>query len=228
MQITYYGHSAININTGSTSLLVDPFITGNKLAEEVISPDDLNPDFILLTHAHGDHWGDTPAIALQSGAQVISNYEIVTYLQQKHGYDNTFGMNTGGSWEFPFGKLTMTYARHSSSFPDGTYGGNPNGFIVQTGGKTIYLSGDTSLFQEMAWLGEDYDIDIAFLCAGDCFTMGPDDSVKAIKMLSPALTIPIHYDTFPYIEIDTDKWAASVKDAGFAPRVLTPGETITV
>lgn len=228
MQVTYYGHSAININTGSASLLVDPYISGNPLAEKIVSPDELNPDFILVTHAHFDHWGDTAAIALQSGAQVIANFEIATHLQNKHGYDNAFGMNIGGSWEFPFGKVTMTYARHSSSFPDGTYGGNPNGFILEVDGKVIYLSGDTSLFQEMEWLGDDFDIDVAFLCTGDCYTMGPEDSLRALKMLRPALTIPIHYNTFPYIEINTDEWASGVKEAGFLSRVMTPGETISI
>lgn len=127
MTITYFGHSALQIETNGTTLLVDPFITGNGLAEGVVTADELNPDVILLTHAHGDHWGDTPAIAERTGALVVANFEITSYLGRVHGYENTHPMNTGGSWTFDWGRVTQTYARHSSSFPDGTYGGNPLG-----------------------------------------------------------------------------------------------------
>lgn len=228
MNVTYFGHSALQIEAGGLTILVDPFISGNELATGVVTADELAPDYILLTHAHGDHWGDTSSIALRTGAQIIANYEITTYVQSKHGYDNTFAMNTGGSWKFAFGRATMTYARHSSSFPDGTYGGNPNGFMLEVDGKTIYLSGDTSPFTEMAWLAETFKIDAAFLPVGDCYTMGPEESLRAIKLLNPALTIPVHYNTFPYIEIDVDQWAADVRNAGFSPRVMAPGETITI
>ncbi len=223
MTLTYFGHSAFQIETGAATLLFDPFITGNPLAEPVVSPESLNPDVIILTHAHGDHWGDTMAIARRSGAMIVANYEITTYAQGQ-GHDRVQPMNTGGSWTFGWGRLTQTYARHSSSFPDGTYGGNPNGYLVHLDDTVVYCAGDTCPFAEMAWLGEDHAIDLALLPIGDCFTMGPSGAVRAARMLKPRLTIPLHYDTFPPIQVDTDAWAASMHDAGFATRVLGPGD----
>ncbi len=225
MKIRYFGHSAFEIVARDATLLFDPFITGNGLAEKVVTANDLNPDVILLTHAHGDHWGDTMSIAKRTGAMVVSNFEITQYVSSK-GHANVLGMNTGGSWRFEWGRVIQTIAHHSSSFPDGTYGGNPNGFIVHADDKCIYALGDTSAFSEMEWIGEDHDIDVALVPIGDCFTMGPKSSLRAIKMLKPALTVPIHYNTFPPIEVDVDAWAASVEHAGFVPRVLTPGETL--
>ena len=225
MKLTYFGHSAFQIETNGTTLLFDPFITGNPLAEGVVAADDLDPDVILLTHAHGDHWGDTLEIAQRTGALLVANYEITTYAQS-HGHATVQPMNTGGSWTFDWGKVTQTYARHSSSFPDGTYGGNPNGYLVYIEHRCIYAAGDTCPFAEMAWIGEENDVDVALLPIGDCFTMGPEDSVRAARMVKPALTIPIHYDTFPQIEVDTDRWAALMAEAGFATRVLAPGETL--
>lgn len=226
MKLTYYGHSAFQIETGGTTILVDPFITGNKHAEGIVEPDDLNPDVIMLTHAHGDHWGDTPGIAKRTGAQVVGNFEVTNYVSEKHGHDNVQPMNTGGSWTFDWGRAKQTYARHSSSFPDGTYGGNPNGYVFEIEGKTIYDLGDTSPFAEMEWIGADLDIDLALMPIGDCFTMGPRDAVRAARMIQPTLSIPIHYDTFPYIEIDVGEWERLMEEAGFKTRVLTPGETL--
>ena len=225
MKLTYFGHSAFQIETHGTTLLFDPFITGNPLAEGVVTAAELKPDVILLTHAHGDHWGDTLEIAQRTGALLVANYEITTYAQN-HGHDTVQPMNTGGSWTFDWGKVKQTYARHSSSFPDGAYGGNPNGYLVYIEGQCIYAAGDTCPFAEMAWIGEDNDIDVALLPIGDCFTMGPEDSVRAARMVKPKLTIPIHYDTFPLIEVDTDEWAALMGAAGFATQVLAPGETL--
>ena len=228
MEITYFGHSALQIRVSSATILVDPFITGNRFAESHVSVEELKPDVILLTHAHGDHWGDTAAIADASGALVISNFEITQYLARQHGYEKSFGMNTGGRRDFDWGRLTVTYARHSSSFPDGSYGGNPNGYILDSDDRTIYLMGDTALFSEMEWIGNDHDIDVAFMPIGDCFTMGPDASVRAAGMLKPALTVPVHYNTFPPIEVDVDAWAESLDNAGFAARIVEPGETFSV
>ena len=225
MKLTYFGHSAFQIETNGTTLLFDPFITGNPLAEGVVAAGDLDPDVILLTHAHGDHWGDTLDIAQRTGALLVANYEITTYAQN-HGHDIVQPMNTGGSWTFDWGKVKQTYARHSSSFPDGAYGGNPNGYLVYIEGQCIYAAGDTCPFAEMAWIGEENHVDVALLPIGDCFTMGPEDSVRAARMVKPKLTIPIHYDTFPLIEVDTDQWAALMGAAGFATQVLAPGETL--
>lgn len=225
MKLTYFGHSAFQIETNGTTLLFDPFITGNPRAEGVVAAGDLTPDVILLTHAHGDHWGDTLDIAHRTGALLVANYEITTYAQN-HGHQHVQPMNTGGSWTFDWGRVTQTYARHSSSFPDGAYGGNPNGYLVYVEGRCIYAAGDTCPFAEMAWIGEENRVDVALLPVGDCFTMGPKDSVRAARMIKPALTIPIHYDTFPLIEIDTEAWAALMAEAGFATRILQPGETL--
>lgn len=226
MKLTYFGHSAFQIETRGTTILFDPFITGNKHAEGVVEPDDLEPDVIMLTHAHGDHWGDTPAIARRTGAQVVGNFEVTNYISEKHGHDNVQPMNTGGSWSFEWGRVLQTYARHSSSFPDGTYGGNPNGYILEIEGKTIYDLGDTCPFAEMEWIGEDHDIDVALMPVGDCFTMGARDALRAARMLRPKRSIPIHYDTFPYIEIDVGEWERLMNDAGFETTVLGAGETL--
>ena len=228
MELTFFGHAAVQIVTANQTLLIDPFITGNPLAEPVVSASDLSPDVLLLTHAHGDHWGDTPGIAKASNPLVVANYEITEYLKQKLGYSKVHPMNTGGSWTFDWGTVTMTYARHSSSFPDGTYGGNPNGFILEIEGKCLYHLGDTNPFSEMAWIGEDFDIDVALMPIGDCFTMGTPGSLRAAKMLNPSMVIPLHYDTFPPIEVDLAEWSARMESQGFKPRVVKPGETISL
>jgi L-ascorbate metabolism protein UlaG (beta-lactamase superfamily) len=226
MTITYLGHSAIQIESERATLLIDPFISGNKHIEGKVEADALRPDVLLLTHAHGDHWGDTPAIVGNASPLVISNYEIVTYLGSQHGHEKSHGMNTGGSYGFDWGTVTQTFARHSSSFPDGTYGGSPNGFILQIDGMTIYDAGDTDRFAEMAWYGEQYEIDLLFLPIGDNFTMGIDEAVRAAKMLKPRLTVPIHYDTFPPIEVDAQEFARKMAEAGLEARVMAGGETL--
>ncbi|GIV60979.1 metal-dependent hydrolase [Rhodocaloribacter litoris] len=228
MKLTYFGHSAFQIETGDTTILVDPFLTGNPHTEGVVQAGDLNPDVILLTHAHGDHWGDTPDIARRTGAQVVANFEITQYLQKQHGHENVLPMNTGGSWTFAWGRVTQTYARHSSSFPDGTYGGNPNGYLLHIEGKCVYALGDTCPFAEMAWIGEDHTVDVALMPIGDCFTMGPEDSIRAARLIRPGLVIPIHYGTFPLIEVDVEAWARRMRTAGFEPKVLKPGETLAL
>ncbi len=225
MKLTYFGHSAFQVETGGTTLLFDPFITGNKHCEGVVTPEELHPDVILLTHAHGDHWGDTLAIAQRTGALVVGNFEVTQYTQQQ-GHDRVQPMNTGGSWTFGWGTVTQTYARHSSSFPDGTYGGNPNGYLLFVEGRCLYNTGDTCPFAEMAWIGEDHDVDVLLMPIGDCFTMGSKDSVRAARMIQPALTVPLHYNTFPLIEVDTGRWAGLMQDAGFKTRVLAAGETL--
>ncbi len=226
MRITFFGHSAIQIETKGTTLLVDPFISGNKLAEGVVQADDLNPNAILITHAHGDHWGDAMPIAERTGALLISNYEITTYAERVHGYKNTHPMNTGGSWDFDWGRVTQTYARHSSSFPDGTYGGNPNGFLVRAEGKCLYLAGDTCAFSEMSCLADENGIDVAFLPIGDNFTMGPKEAVECVEVLKPRITVPVHYDTFPYIEVEMSGFVGAMDAVGYEARVMAPGEAM--
>ena len=228
MTITYFGHSALQIETEGTTLLIDPFITGNKHAEGVVTADDLNPDVILMTHAHGDHWGDTPSILKRTGALLVADFEITDYAQRQHDHENVHPMNIGGKWDFDWARVTRTYARHSSSFPDGTYGGLAGGFLLELEGKTVYISGDTCAFAEMDWLGEDYDIDLAFLPIGDDFTMGPEEAVRCVEMLGPAQTVPVHYDTFPYIEVDMSRFTDAMDAAGFDAHVMEPGTTMTL
>ena len=231
MKIKYFGHSTLEMEVEGTRVLVDPFFTGNPFAESVARADELSPDVILITHAHGDHWGDTETIATRTGALVVANHEIVTYLTHKTGHQNVHGMNIGGSVRFDWGVVTQTYARHSSSFPDGTYGGNPNGYLIESGDNgdnIVYLAGDTGLFAEMDWLGSDHQIDLAFLPIGDCYTMGPKDAVKAAHMVKAGTTVPVHFSTFPPIQVDVNQWEAMMLDAGLKPHVMQPGETLSI
>lgn len=226
MTITYYGHSVIQIETDGTTLLFDPFIDGNAHAEGVVTVEDLTPDVLLLTHAHFDHWGDSPAIIESCAPLVVGQLEVVNYVQKTTGHEAVHPMNTGGSWDFDWGRLTQTYARHSSSFPDGTYGGLASGYLVHAEDVCLYNAGDTCLFPDMARLGEQHAIDLAFLPIGDDFTMGLDEAVEAAKLLRPKRVVPVHYDTFPLIEVDLDEWASKMDDAGIDTLVLKPGDQI--
>lgn len=225
MTVTYYGHSAIQIETGGTTLLFDPFIDDNPHCEGVVTAADLSPDVVLLTHAHGDHYGDTEAIVKRASPMVVGPYEVVQYVGKQTGHEDTHPMNAGGAWDFDWGRVTNTYARHSSSFPDGTYGGLASGFVLEAEGTTVYNTGDTCRFAEMAWTGEQYDINLLFLPIGDDFTMGPDEAVEAVKMLRPALVVPVHYNTFPYIETDPEAFAEAVRQTSTKARVMEPGES---
>lgn len=228
MTLTYFGHSAFQLETDGPTLLFDPFISGNKHAEGVVTADELQPDVILMTHAHGDHWGDAPDILKRTGALLISNFEITNYAQNEHGHENVHPMNTGGGYDFDWGRVVQTYARHSSSFPDGTYGGNPNGFILQIGGKTIYNTGDTCRFAEMEWIGEEYEIDLCLMPVGDDFTMGPAEAVACARLLKPRMTVPLHWGTFPVLTGDPHDFAERMGEAGLEARVLEAGETLTL
>jgi len=201
MKCTFFGHSSFLLETEHHSLLFDPFISQNPLANN-IDIDSINPDYILISHAHGDHIADVEHIAKRSESMIIANFEIVNHFAEK-GITG-FAMNSGGSHQFPFGNIAMTHAYHSSSFPDGTYGGNPNGFVIQAEGKTIYYSGDTALSSDFALLGERYDIDLAILPIGNVFTMDYFDAERACKMLKASKCMGVHFDTFPPIKIDHD------------------------
>lgn len=221
ISFTWLGHSAFSMDIDDHKVLFDPFLTGNPLA--AAKPDEVEAELICLTHAHGDHLGDTVDIAKRTGAKVISNFEIVTWLQ-KQGVENVHPQNTGGGFNHDFVHVRQTIAFHSSSFPDGTYGGDPNGFILTTPSyQRVYFAGDTALFSDMSLIG-DVGIDIAFLPVGDNFTMGPEDSIKAIKLIRPKLVVPMHYNTFPPITIDVAGWANRVNNETDAqPIVLDPG-----
>ena len=226
MTATYYGHSAVQIDTGETTLLFDPFITGNPHTEGVVTADDLSPDALLLTHAHFDHYGDTESILKRTGATLVCQFEIMVYVQKQIGHKAVQPMNTGGTASLGWGRVTNTYARHSSSFEDGTYGGLAGGFVVETGDKTIYHAGDTAIFSEMAEIGERFDIDLAFLPVGDVLTMGVDDAVKAAQMLKPKMTVPLHWGTLPFLTGDPDDFVRKMMSVGLEARKLSPGETL--
>ncbi len=226
MKLTYFGHSAFQIETGGATLLFDPFISDNPHAEGVVAADALDPDVLLLTHAHGDHWGDSPAIIARAEPLVVAPFEITNYVGDELGHEDVHPMNTGGAADFDWGRLTQTWARHSSSFPDGTYGGNPSGYILEAEGVTVYAAGDTDRFAEMAWYGEGFDIDVALLPIGDDFTMGPAEAAKAAAMLKAEVVIPIHYGTFPVLTGTPGEFAEHLGGSGQTARALNPGETL--
>lgn len=222
-KITWLGHSAFEIETDNHKLLIDPFLTGNPLAP--CSADDLDPHVILLTHGHEDHVGDAISIAQRSGAVVISNFEISVWLEQ-HGVKNTFGMSVGGQRKFDFGTVKLTIAHHGSMLPNGANGGSPCGILLKLPDCTIYHAGDTGLFYDMTLIGE-AGIDVAILPIGDNYTMGPEDSLKAIRFLKPKQVVPCHYNTWPPIEQDADAWAEAVASQTSAEALLLdPGETV--
>jgi len=224
VKIIYHGHANLEIHSEAHRIQIDPFYTGNGLAD--VGPEKVNPTHILLSHAHGDHVGDTISIAKRTGASVIANYEMTTHLQ-KLGAPNVHPMNHGGGTNFDFGRATMTIAFHTSSFPDGTYGGEAGGWIIETGGKVIYFAGDTALFGDMKLIGELWNVDLACLPIGDNFTMGPAHAIKAAAMLKPKQVLPIHYDTFPPIKQDVQKFVADLlKETGIRGLPLKAGQTI--
>jgi len=200
MKITFLGHSCLLIQANGKTIITDPFIRANELAKH-INVTDLKPDYILITHAHQDHTLDVEEIANQSKTTLISNWEIVNYFEKKGIKGHP--MNTGGSWNFDFGKVICTLAHHSSSFADGTYGGNPNGYILEVENKRIYIAGDTALFTDMRLIPLTIGkLDLAVLPMGDNFTMGIKDSLIASDFLECKTVLAYHYDTFGYIKLD--------------------------
>jgi L-ascorbate metabolism protein UlaG (beta-lactamase superfamily) len=221
--ITWYGHATLGLETGGFRILVDPFFTGNPAASA--RPDAVSANFILVSHGHGDHIGDTVAIAKRTGATVIANFEIVNWLD-KQGVKTTHPQHIGGGFNYPFGYLKLTNALHGSALPDGSNGGNPAGFLLTTkDGKKIYLAQDTGLFGDMRLIGEE-GLALAILPIGDNFTMGPADALRAVKLLQPQHVIPIHYNTFDLITQDAQAWRSQVESQTSAKvHVLKPGES---
>ncbi|MBE0688859.1 MAG: metal-dependent hydrolase [Anaerolineae bacterium] len=219
ISFTWLGHSAFQFEIDGHSIIADPFLSGNPAA--TVSPTEVNPEIIFLSHAHGDHYGDTVDIAKRTGVKVVANNEIANYIA-KQGAD-THGQNPGGSFDHGFVTAKWTVAFHSSSFPDGTYGGEANGFILtgKDSGMKLYFAGDTALFSDMALIG-DHDIDVAFLPIGDNFTMGIEDSVKAVQFIRPRYVVPMHYNTFPLLQQDANAWAEQVKNETTAIPVVLP------
>jgi len=221
--LRFLGHAALWLETGDFHILVDPFITGNPLTPVIA--EELQPEYILVTHGHGDHLGDTVEIARRTGAAVITNAEIRDWLKQRAV--RSFGMNIGGSHQFPFGTVKMTQANHSSGLEDGTPGGSPAGFILRTlDKKCLYMAGDTGLFGDMKFIGDE-GVDVALIPIGDNYTMGPDDALKAVKLLHPRIVIPIHYNTFEVIQQDAPAWAGLVESQTETKvHILKPGESL--
>lgn len=224
--LTYHGHACFTIEGAGKTIWLDPFLSDNPQAD--IGVDDVEEaDYVLVSHGHGDHFGDALAVARKTGATIISNDEIACYCGERQAAAH--GLHIGGGYEFPFGRVKMTIAHHGSSLPDGSYGGNPGGFLFDVEGTRIYFAGDTALFYEMKLLAEEKPIDVALLPIGDNYTMGPDDALRAVEFLTPRLVIPMHYNTFEVIQQDPHAFAERVKASTRADcLVLSPGESISV
>lgn len=222
LTLRWYGHATLGMETGGFHILVDPFFNGNPAV--LIGANDVPADFILVTHGHGDHVGDTVAIAKRTGALVIGNYEVCNWLEARGV--KTHAQHLGGGYHHPFGYLKLTFALHGSAMPDGTYGGNPAGFLLTTPeGRKVYIAGDTGLFGDMRLIGEE-GIDLAVLPLGDNYTMGPADAIRAVDMLQPRHVVPVHFGTWPLLEQDAAAWAAKVESKiDTKVHVLKPGDS---
>lgn len=223
MKLTWLGHSAYLLQTAGFNVLIDPFLNGNPTAP--VTAQDIQADFIVVSHGHGDHIGDTVEIAERTGALVISNHEISVWLK-KQGVSRTHDMHLGGSHVFEFGTLKLTIAHHGSILPDGSCGGSPAGLLFRTESGVLYHAGDTALFSDMSLIGEE-GLTAAILPIGDNYTMGPDDSIRAVRLLQPKLVIPCHYSTFPIIEQDVDLWQDRIRsETQASPLVMEPGVAV--
>jgi L-ascorbate metabolism protein UlaG (beta-lactamase superfamily) len=224
IEISYYGHSAFLVTIGGTKVLFDPFISPNAKAQQ-IAISQIMPDYILISHGHEDHVADVERIAKQSGAVLVSNFEIVSWFQKK-GIDQVHPMNHGGMKQFGFGKVKYVNAVHSSTMPDNSPGGNPGGFVVESVEGTFYFAGDTALTYDMKLIGEEFKVDFAFFPIGDNFTMGIEDALKAADFVGTNTIVGMHYDTFPYIVIDEKVVGQKAKDAQKELILLEIGEKI--
>ncbi len=221
-QYTWYGHGTFGLQTDGYKILIDPYFTDNPSAST--SADQVDVDFILISHGHGDHIADTVSIAQRTGALTIANFEIINWLGNQ-GLEKLHPQHIGGGFQHPFGYLKLTQALHGSGLPDGSYGGMPAGLLLTTNdGKKIYWACDTGLFPGMKLIGQE-GIDLAVLPIGDNFTMGPDDALRAVNLLEPKHVIPAHFNTWPLIEQDAHAWAARVEaQTDSQVHVLQPGE----
>lgn len=223
MKITFYGQSSLGIEVSGKNIIVDPFISANELASH-INIDELKADYILVTHAHGDHVLDVEAIAKRTGATIVSNAEIATYYEKK-GF-KSHPMNHGGSWKFDFGSVKYVSAIHSSSFPDGTYGGNPGGFVIESEHKNIYIAGDTALTFDMKLIPLRTKLDLAILPIGNNFTMDVEDAIIASDFVECDKVLGYHYDTFGYIKINHEEAKKKFFDKGKDLMLLEIGESL--
>jgi len=222
---TWFGHGTEGLTLGKYQIVIDPFFTDNPAASAKV--EEVEADFILVSHGHGDHVGDVEALARRTGALVICNHEIASWCEAK-GL-KTHGQHIGGGFKHPFGYLKLTHAEHGSALPDGANGGNPAGFLFTTNeGQKIYTACDTGLFGDMKLIGEE-GIELAVLPIGDNYTMGPDDALRAVKLIQPKHVIPVHYNTWDLIKQDANAWAQRVeKETKTKAHVLKPGESLTI
>lgn len=223
-KLTYHGHAVFEIKGSSHNIIIDPFLNGNTHAK--IKPSDVKVNYIVLTHAHGDHLGDAFEIAKNNKATIIAVNELADYAAEKGC--KAHNMHIGGGYNFPFGRIKFTIAHHGSSSPDGRYMGEPAGVVITIDGKNIYHAGDTGLFLDMKLIGEMTPLDAALVPIGDNFTMGIDDAVKAIEFLNPKLAVPMHYETFDIIKADPQEFKRKVESIGKKCTVVGFGESIEI
>ena len=226
IHLQWLGHNCWLLKTGSHQILIDPFLDDSPVA--TVKAHDVSPDFILISHAHFDHIADVVPIAKRTHATVIGMVELCHVLATQQGVKHTVGMNLGGTYKAAFGHVKLTIAHHSSSFSDGTYAGPPAGFLLKIENRRLYFACDTALFADMRLIGAG-GLDLAVLPIGDHYTMGPEDSIEAIKLLEPRRVLPAHYNTWPPIAQDAGLWAKHVAQQTKAePIVLEVGQTIDV
>lgn len=223
MNVTYYGHACFSVKVGNKTILFDPFITPNELARNVDARQ-IAADYILISHGHQDHLADAADIARRTGATIVSNYEITVWFNNQ-GLQKTHPLNLGGRHSFEFGRVKFVNAIHSSGLPDGSYGGNPGGFVVESSDGNFYYSGDTALTMDMKLIGECTSLKFAAFPIGDNFTMGVEDAIRAAEFVRCNRVLGLHYNTFPPIQIETDAAVAAFKKAGTDLVLLSPGQT---
>ncbi|MBW3468551.1 metal-dependent hydrolase [Arthrospiribacter ruber] len=226
IEITYYGHSTFLVKVGDKTIIFDPFISPNEKASK-IDVSSLRADYVLISHGHEDHVADAEAITKASDAMLVSNYEVAVWFAEK-GIEKYHPMNHGGSKKFDFGKVKYVNAIHSSTLPDGASGGNPGGFVIKHEKGCFYYAGDTALTYDMKLIGEEFKVDFAFMPIGDNFTMGIEDAIKAADFVGTDKIIGMHYDTFPYIEIDLEHAKKAAAKAGKELILLNIGDSIKI